>query len=61
VVEVSIRIMVPTMTEFRGKDSRGHDIVLGRSVEYTSTRLMARLLAEHPGAGNLVKNEGTHV
>ncbi|WP_461163128.1 hypothetical protein [Arthrobacter sp. R4-81] len=27
---VQIRIMVPTVTEFRGKDYRGHDIVLGR-------------------------------
>lgn len=41
---VQIRIMVPTAEEFRGRDSRGHDVVLGRSVEYTSTRLMARLL-----------------
>lgn len=58
---VQIHIMVPTVEEIRGKDSRGHDVVLGRSVEYTSVRLMSRLLTEHPSAGNLANKEGARV
>lgn len=57
---IQIHIMVPTVQEIRGKDSR-HDVVLGRSVEYTSTRLMTRLLTEHPNAGNLAGKESTRV
>lgn len=41
--ELGIRIMVPSVQEFRGKDSRGHDVVLGRAVEYTRTRIMTRI------------------
>jgi hypothetical protein len=58
---IQIHIMVPTVQEIRGKDSRGRDVVLGRSVEYTSTRLMTRLLTEHPHAGNLAEKEGSRV
>lgn len=58
---IQIHIMVPTAEEIRGKDSRGHDVVLGRSVHYTSVRLMSRLLTEHPNAGNLAKEESTRV
>jgi ATP-dependent Clp protease ATP-binding subunit ClpC len=43
--DVKIRIMVPDVMELRGKDSRGHDVVLGRSIEYSRVSLMHRLAA----------------
>lgn len=58
---IQIHIIVPTVEEIRGKDSRGHAVVLGRSVHYTSVRLMSRLLTEHPNAGNLANEENTRV
>jgi hypothetical protein len=58
---VQIHIMVPTVEEIRGMDAQGRDVILGRSVAYTSTRLMSRLLTEHPNAGHLAKNEGSRV
>jgi hypothetical protein len=41
--EVVIRLMVPDVLELRGTDSRGRDVVLGRSVEYNRVRLMHRI------------------
>lgn len=41
--EVVIRIVVPDVQEIRGKDHRGHDVVLGRSVEYHRIRLVHRI------------------
>lgn len=43
--DVKIRIMVPDVMELRGKDSRGHDVVLGRSVEYSRVSVINRLAA----------------
>lgn len=43
--DVKIRIMVPDVVELRGKDSRGHDVVLGRSVEYSRISVINRLAA----------------
>lgn len=43
--DVKIRIMVPDVVELRGKDSRGHDVVLGRSIEYSRVSVMNRLAA----------------
>lgn len=43
--DVKIRIMVPDVQELRGKDSLGHDVVLGRSVEYGRVSVMSRLAA----------------
>jgi ATP-dependent Clp protease ATP-binding subunit ClpC len=42
-VAPAIRIMVPAVEELRGKDSRGRDVVLGSSVEYSRTLLTYRL------------------
>lgn len=41
--DVKIRIMVPDVQEMRGKDSRGHDVVLGRSIEYARVSVISRL------------------
>lgn len=41
--EVVIRLMVPDVLELRGTDSRGRDVVLGRSIEYNRVRLMHRI------------------
>lgn len=43
--DVKIRIMVPDVQELRGKDSRGRDVVLGRSVEYSRISVISRLSA----------------
>ncbi|MET4143829.1 Clp protease N-terminal domain-containing protein [Arthrobacter sp. UYCo732] len=50
---LQIHIMVPTVTEMTGKNSRGHDVVLGRSADYTSIRMMTRLLTDHPDVEKL--------
>ncbi|HEX9089560.1 MAG TPA: Clp protease N-terminal domain-containing protein [Arthrobacter sp.] len=42
---IVIRIMVPDVTELRGKDSRGHDVLLGRRVEYSRVPVISRLTA----------------
>jgi hypothetical protein len=43
--EVKIRIMVPDVQELRGKDRRGHEVVLRRSVEYNRISVISRLAA----------------
>ncbi|QOT19554.1 Clp protease N-terminal domain-containing protein [Paenarthrobacter sp. YJN-5] len=48
--DVQIRILVPDVTELRGKDSAGRDVVLGRSVEYTHVKMMSRIGAAQPAA-----------
>lgn len=57
---LQIRIMVPKVEELRGKDSRGHDVVLGRAVEYSSTRIMTRLF-EASEAGRPAGKEDSRV
>jgi ATP-dependent Clp protease ATP-binding subunit ClpC len=42
-VTPTIRILTPEVQELRGKDSRGHDVVLGRSVEYARVSVMSRI------------------
>lgn len=44
-VATAIRIMVPDTVELRGRDGRGNDTVLGRSVEYVRVSVMSRLSA----------------
>ncbi|ACL42192.1 Clp domain protein (plasmid) [Pseudarthrobacter chlorophenolicus A6] len=56
---IQVRIMTPHATEHRGKDSRGHDIILGRSVEYTTERLMTRVLGTQERTA--AKKEGARV
>lgn len=53
---IQIRIMAPKVEDIRGKDSRGHDVVLGRTVEYTSTRLMSRVLEAQENAAVTVNH-----
>lgn len=43
-----ISILTPLVKELRGRDSRGHDVVLGKAVEYTSSRPITRLTAATP-------------
>jgi hypothetical protein len=43
--DIVVRLMVPDVQEMRGKDSSGHDVVLGRSVEYNRVALIHRLAA----------------
>lgn len=52
----AILILSPRVKELRGKDSRGHDVVLGKIVEYTSLRPVTRLTAITPTV-----KEPTHV
>ncbi len=46
-VTPTIRIMSPDVTEHRGKDSNGRDVVLGRTVEYDQHSLMSRVVTPH--------------
>lgn len=41
--DIVIRVMVRDVRELRGKDGRGHDVILGRSVEYSRVSLVSRL------------------
>lgn len=43
--DMVVKLMVPHVQELRGKDSRGHDVILGRSVEYGRVGLIHRLAA----------------
>lgn len=52
----SISILSPRVKELHGKDSRGHDVVLGKAVEYTSSRPVSRIIAITP-----THKESTHV
>ncbi|WP_157372516.1 hypothetical protein [Arthrobacter sp. Soil736] len=49
------------MIELRGKDSRGRDVVLGRSVEYTHVRMMSRLAETHADIVDASEKEATSV
>lgn len=51
--DVQIRIMAPRIQELRGKDSRGNDVILGRNIEYTRTRIMSRLWEAHDDTQHL--------
>lgn len=44
-VTPTIRIMSPTVTEHRGKDTNNRDVVLGRTVEYDRVSVMSRVVA----------------
>jgi hypothetical protein len=59
--DVQIRILVPDVMELRGKDSRGRDVVLGRSVEYTHVRMMSRIEATHATAADPSGREAASV
>lgn len=43
-----ISILSPRVKELRGKDSLGHDVVLGKTVEYSSSRPVTRLTVVTP-------------
>lgn len=42
--EIVIRIMTPVITEHRGKDAGGRDVILGQSVSYDRVRVASRVL-----------------
>lgn len=46
--EVVIKIMTPATIEHRGKNAQGHDVILGRTVEYDRVRVSSRVLDPSP-------------
>lgn len=56
-MKADIRIMTPRVVELRGQDSRGHDVVLGQTIEYVSSRILTHLAAYKPTP----EEEPTHV
>lgn len=52
-----ILIVTPSTSELRGTDSTGNDVVLGQSIQYTSSRILHRLTA----LPHSPEEESTHV
>lgn len=57
--EVVIRIMTPVITEHRGKDAAGRDVILGRTVTYDRVRVTSRVLgSKQHGESSTATHEG---